>query len=217
MMAGLVVLGGAAGAVAWQFNLRELLQACLDWVRAQGAGVFFAAMALLPLAAFPLAPFVLSAGPVFAPTMGAGLVIACGIGALAVNVSLSYWFGAYGLRPWLERLIVWLGYSVPVLPKNRALEAILLLRVVPGVPFFLQNYLLGLARVPFALYLPLSVAMPAIHLTVAVLAGDALMKGDRTGLFVALGLFLVVCAGLHLLRKGLKAKRDAQAGTVEPR
>ncbi|HEY8931724.1 MAG TPA: hypothetical protein VIM44_00255 [Rariglobus sp.] len=217
ILCGLAVFGGALGLLALRMDLRALVTQCLDYVRAEGAGVFFIAMAVLPLFGFPLSAFVLSAGPVFAPTLGPGAVIACGMAALAVNVSLSYWFAAFALRPWLERLITWLGYGVPKLPEGRHWEFTLVLRVVPGVPFFLQNYLLGLARVRFGVYLLISMAVPTTYLSIAVLAGDALAQGDRKKLIMAGVLFAAVGAGLHVLRKRLAARRRAQAAAVSER
>ena len=207
ILAGLLLVGAVLGVLAWQLNLGELMKRCLDTVRAEGAGIFFVAMAVLPLFGFPLSAFVLSAGPVFAPTLGPGVVIACGVAALTVNAALSYWFAAFALRPWMERLIVWLGYTVPELPKGREWEFNLVLRVVPGVPFFLQNYVLGLARVRFGIYMLVAIAVPTVHLSIAVLAGDALAQGDKRKLIIAGVLFAVVGAILHVLRKRLAAKR----------
>lgn len=200
-------MGCAAGVIALEMDLGAQIHRCLAYVRAEGAGVFFVAMAVLPFVGFPLSAFVLSAGPVFAPTLGPAMVIVCGVGALAVNVSLSYWFAAVALRPWMERVILWLGYPVPKLPEGKEWEFTLLLRLVPGVPFFLQNYLLGLARVHFGIYMLVSMIVPTIHLSIAVLAGDALAKGDKGKLTIAGVLFGVVCLGLHVMRKRLAAKR----------
>lgn len=207
ILGGLLLIGCVAGLLALQMDLGAQVKRCLEFVRAEGAGVFFAAMALLPMAGFPLSPFILSAGPVFAPTLGTGVVIACGMAALAVNVSLSYWFAAHALRPWLERLILWLGYPVPKMPAGRDWEFTLVVRVVPGTPFFLQSFLLGLARVRFWIYLPVSTLVPSGYLIAAVVAGDALMQGDKGKLVIAGALFLAVGAGLHFLRKRLAAKR----------
>ncbi len=204
----LVVLGGVAGFVGWRLDLLSQAGRCLDWVRNEGAGVFFVAMALLPFVGFPLSPFVLSAGALFAPSLGAGVVILCGVAAVTFNIAVSYWFAAFALRPWMERLILWMGYRVPTLPGGgKGVELTLLLRLVPGVPFFMQNYLLGLARVHFGFYLAISVLVPAVHLTIAVVAGDALMQGNNTKLMVAGALFAVVGFGLHFLRKRLAAKK----------
>lgn len=217
LLVGLALLGCALGLLALRVDLRALMERCLDYVRAEGAAVFFGAMAVLPLFGFPLSAFVLSAGPVFAPTLGPGAVIACGTAALAVNVSLSYWFAAFALRPWMERVIRWLGYGVPKLPEGRDWEFTLVLRVVPGIPFFLQNYLLGLARVRFGIYMLVSMAVPTTYLTIAVLAGDALAHGDKRKLMLAGVLFAVVGLGLHLLRKRLAARRRDQAAAGERR
>ncbi|MFA6959881.1 MAG: hypothetical protein WC205_03910 [Opitutaceae bacterium] len=210
VLAVLVIGAVVLGLLALRVDLGAQVTRCLTAVREAGALAFFGAMVVLPMVGFPLSAFIFSAGPVFAPTLGAGTVIGCGIAALALNVTISYWFAAFAMRPWLERLIVWLGYKVPVLPANRAWEANLLLRVVPGVPFFLQNYVLGMARVQFGIYLLVSVGVVSVHLTVAVLAGDALMKGDRTKLIIAGVLFAIVGTGLHFLRKRLMAVRRAR-------
>jgi uncharacterized membrane protein YdjX (TVP38/TMEM64 family) len=210
----LVVLGGAIGFLALRMNLGDHVKRCLDYVRAEGAGMFFVAMAVLPLCGFPLSAFILSAGPVFAPSLGPSVVIACGMGALAFNVSLSYWFAAFGLRPWMERVIIWLGYQVPKLPAGREWEFNLVLRVVPGVPFFVQNYVLGLARVRFGIYMLVAMTVPSAYLMIAVLAGDALAQGDQRKLMIAGVLFAVVGAILHVLRKRLVAKRALARASV---
>ncbi len=215
ILAALLLLGGGLAFVAWRMNLGEHIKACVDYVRAEGAVVFFVAMAVLPLFGFPLAAFVLSAGAVFAPSLGAGTVIACGVVALAFNASISYWFAGFAIRPWMERLIVWLGYKVPELPKDREWEFNLVLRLVPGVPYFVQNYVLGLARVRFGIYMLVALAVPTTHLSIAVLAGDAFAQGDRRQLMIAGVLAAVVGVTLHFLRKRFAAKRAlARAGSV---
>ena len=93
----------------------------------------------------------------------------------------------------MERLIVWLGYAVPSRADHRSWELTLVLRIVPGVPFFLQNYLLGLARVRFGIYMLVSLAVPSVHLLIAVLAGDA--AEERDDLAVATNLVVEELAG----------------------
>lgn len=203
----LAALGCALGLLALRMDLGEQMKRCLEFIRAEGAGVFFLAMAVLPFFGFPISAFIFSAGPLFAPTLGTGVVIACGMAALAINVAFSYWFAAYALRPWMERFIVWLGYKVPKMPEGKSLEFTLILRLLPGVPFFLQSYLLGLARVRFGVYLLISTLVPSGYLIAAVVAGDALAQGDKSKLAIAGLLFAVVGVGLHLLRKRLAAKR----------
>lgn len=190
----------------------RMVAGCIDSLREAGPVPFFVAMALLPLAGFPLAPFILAAGPVFAPGMGAGSVIACSILAVAVNVALSYWIAARALRPVMVRLLAWLGFTLPVLPVGSGWEIVLLTRLIPGVPFFIQSYLLGLARVPFVSYLLISTLVMAGYIVASVLAGDALMHGDRRMLATAGVVFVLVAAALHRLRKRLMAARRPDVG-----
>ncbi len=188
----------------------------MDALRVAGPAAFFGAMAVLPLAGFPLSPFTLAAGPVFGPQMGAGWVIVCAIVAVAVNVAVSYWLAAKALRPLVIWLLGKLDKKLPDVGARSPWELTLILRVVPGTPFFLQSYLLGLARVPFGIYLLVSVLVPSIYISVAVLAGDAIGRGDRKTLAAAGVLFAVVGLGMHLLRKKIQRKLRARKEAAAP-
>lgn len=207
ILACLVLLAVGLGLLALELDVGAYAKRCLEFVRAEGAVLFFFAMAVLPLFGFPLSPFVLSAGPVFGPTLGTTGVIACGVAAIAVNVSIAYWVGSFALRPWMERFIAWLGYDVPKLPTGKDWELTFILRIVPGVPFFLQSYLLGLARVRFWKYLIVSTLVPSGYLVAAVVAGDALVHGDKRKLILGGVLFAVVGGCLHFLRKRYAARK----------
>lgn len=199
------ILIAAVALLVWSVDLGALVKQCIGFLREAGPGPFFMAMAVLPVVGFPLSPFTFVAGPVFGPTMGVGTVIACAILATVVNVALSYWVAARALRPLMVRLLAWLGYALPVLSAGAGWEIVVLVRLVPGLPFFAQSFLLGIARVPFGSYLLVSTLVPAGYITATVLTGDALMHGDRRMLAVGGAVFVVVAAGLHRLRKRLAA------------
>jgi uncharacterized membrane protein YdjX (TVP38/TMEM64 family) len=215
----LLALGVWAG-LEWRHELKDLVNHVMAVLRAAGPLVFFGAMALLPLGGFPLAPFTLAAGPVFGPQLGAGTVIAAGIAAVTVNVALSYWISAYALRPAVVRLLGWFGRKMPEVPVGSLTELTLVLRVVPGTPFFVQSYLLGLARVPFVNYMVISVLVPAAYITGVVLAGDAIGRGDHSMLMIGGIVCAVAGLALHFLRKYLtrkfKRRREAAAAGVLP-
>lgn len=217
-IAALVLLGVALWL--WRgAELRAGVEAMMAILREAGPVAFFLAMAFLPMFGFPMAPFILSAGAVFGPELGAGWVITWAIGAVAVNVGLSYWLAARGLRPVVAWGLARIGRSLPQEPVRSALELTLALRVVPGTPFFLQSYLLGLARVPFGMYLAISTAVPAAYIVGTVLAGDALERGDRSMLLAGGVACAVVGAALHLLRKKLtkrfRERRAAEKAALE--
>lgn len=205
------ILAIGLGLLAWKVDVGVLVARCIGVLREAGPGAFFTAMAVLPVFGFPLSPFTFAAGPVFGPTMGAGPVVLCAILATVVNVALSYWVAARALRPLMERLMTWLGYELPQMPAGTAWEAALLVRIVPGTPFFLQSYLLGLARVPFGIYMVVSSLVPAAYIVGTILAGDALMRKDPGALAVGGVVFVLAAVGLHRLRRKLRTARRARA------
>jgi uncharacterized membrane protein YdjX (TVP38/TMEM64 family) len=194
--AGLVALGRG-------IDLEAQLSRAVGLCRDAGPAVFFAAMALLPAVGFPLAAFTFAAGPVFGPSMGVGNVVACAIAAVTVNVVLTYWIAARALRPAVAWVLRRCGYALPEIRAGAAWPVVLLVRVVPGPPFFVQSYLLGVARVPFAIYLSVSTLVPAADISATILFGDAVVRGDRRAMAGAGALFLAAGAALHLIRRRL--------------
>lgn len=178
-------------------TMRQWFEAC----REAGPWPFFVLMALLPGIGFPLAPFTFTAGPLFGPSLGVGPVILCCTLAVAINVALSYVIAARLMRPLALRLVAWLGYPLPQLGDRSAWMATLLLRIVPGPPFFLQSYLLALIGVPFGIYMLVSTLVPFGYMASIVLFGDAIARGDPWAAGGAAGLFFIVGAIIHQLRR----------------
>lgn len=202
ILAGLALLAGLGLAwVAWGDELKTGVVVVMEALRSAGPVVFFGAMAVLPLFGFPLSPFTFAAGPVFGPQMGVVSVIMCAVGSVTINLALSYWISARALRPLMMRLMGWLGRTLPEITSGSAAKLTFFVRVIPGTPFFVQNYLLGLARVPFGLYLGISVAVSAAFIVATILAGDALVRGDKTMLMAAGAGCALVGLVMHLIRK----------------
>ncbi|MDQ8203375.1 hypothetical protein [Pelagicoccus sp. SDUM812003] len=203
-MAGLVL--GALGAVVLFLALPYLpsaedLRRLVGRVAEMGPLLFFGAMAILPLFWFPLSPFIL-----LAPVFGKGVAIAGTIVALACNMALSWVLAGRWFRPFFHRLVGRFGYSVPTVSEKGMVGMTVALRLTPGVPFPLQNYLLGLAGMPFGLYMAVSVPLNAIMCASLILLGDALLKGS-VGMLVAGALvFFGVALGARWLRMRLRAR-----------
>ncbi len=200
---------------SWFADLSHAALRAIDLCRDAGPLAFFAAMALLPAFGFPLAPFVLSAGPAFAPRLGLGGVIACALLAVTADVALSYAIAARLLRPAMTRLVHRLGYRLPVVTGDSAFFATLALRLVPGPPFFLQSYLLGLARVPFVTYMLVSTLVPASYLIATIVLADALVRRDPWAIAAAAGIFLVAGGLLHQFRRRFTAS-SAPSAPADP-
>jgi uncharacterized membrane protein YdjX (TVP38/TMEM64 family) len=215
----LVALGVAA--LVWREEARGAVAAAKtlagDAVAAAesaGPGVFFGAMALLPAAGVPMLAFMLPAGPAFGPSLGMPAVIGLTWAALAANMALTWWLARRALRPQLERLIARLGHRIPQVPPDDTTALIVLLRVTPGVPFFAQNYLLGLAGVPFGRYLLVSCLAAWPPATAWVYFGDKLKEGRAGLILLSFLLLAAVAAGANLVRHHYGKKQTKQP-TVE--
>jgi uncharacterized membrane protein YdjX (TVP38/TMEM64 family) len=203
-----LVAGG--GGFWWlrehNYDLRLAIDEGVTLLRDAGPLAFFGAMSLLPSFGCPMLVFTLTAGSAFAPQLGMPMVIVlCGV-AFAINMIVSYWIAA-ALRPWLEELVSRTKYRIPVLDREDHKELTLILRITPGTPFFVQNYLLGLAGVRFSTYLWVSFLAGYPLVAAFVVFGDAILHGKArvaiTGLGVIVGLILIV----HFIRRRYAKKR----------
>lgn len=204
---GVVLLLGAV-LIARGYDIRGLIREGLALIRSAGPGTFFLAVALLPAAGAPLSFFSLTAGSVFGPQIGMPAVIALTLAAITFNMALCYFLATRLLRPVLEALLTRLGYKLPQVDSGDTTDLIVLLRVTPGVPFPVQNYLLGLAQVPFGKYLLVSCLIQLPANTAFILFGDALLHGRGKIAFLSLGAILALMAATHLVRKHYGAKKS---------
>ena len=217
---GVLLALGALGLLAWgarAVGAKEAMDEVVGRLRDAGAPVFFTAMALLPAVGFPLLPFAVAAGPVFAPQLGTGGVIACAICAVTVNVALSYALASSLLRAPVVRLMQRLGYRLPDPRGGNAWFFVALVRLAPGLPFWAQSYLLGLMRVRFGVYMAVSTLIPASYLAGTIAFGDAMMQGNRRAAAAAVAALVVVGAGLYLLRRRMAAAATRAAAAPPPR
>lgn len=207
-VAGIVVLAGG-WLLARGYDIKGMIQEVLALIRGAGAPVFFLAMAFLPAAGMPMSFFSLTAGSVFAPQLGMPAVIALSLAAITFSMAFSYFLANRLLRPVLEALLVRLGYKLPQVDSGDATDLIVLLRVTPGVPFPVQNYLLGLARVPFGKYLLVSCLIQWPANTAFILFGDALLQGKGKIALISLSAILALMAATQLVRKRYGAKKKS--------
>jgi len=193
-LAGLgLLLGLAAVLAAWRMGVdAAMLKA--GWKQAEGFLMdrpwwLFAGLVILPGLPVPTSALLLLAGTVWRDRP----VTACAICllALALNMSWTYWAAARPARGLVEKLLAKGTFQIPVLPKDNQLRAILLLRLTPGVPLFIQNYLLGFLHVPFRLYLPVSLACSGVIGCGVVLSGAGVAGGNLTPMISGVGLIVV--------------------------
>ncbi len=182
-----------------------------EWSRTVGPFPFFGAMALLPAVGFPVSVFSLSAGVLMGPQIGLGWAVAGTLLSLGLNMALTYWLARYALRPLLEGVVRKLGYGLPEVVKENQLGLTVLCRITPGPPFFVQNYLLGLAEIPFWTYLWVSWSIQGSFAVAMVVFGEALMQGSGKVVFLAVSALVAIFVVIKLVRRRYAQKKKAEA------
>jgi uncharacterized membrane protein YdjX (TVP38/TMEM64 family) len=179
-----------------------MLQELLSLIEKLPLAGLLAAQVVLPLAGVPVSPLWIATGVRAGVLWGALLSAA----ALAANLTLGYWLA----RKWLRRPIeAWLrarGKVVPQIPETEETLWILLLRVTPGVPLFVQNYLLGLAQVRFDRYLAISFPAQLAYAVAFVALGQALKDSNVWRGMLAVSGLVAVAVAVLLIRRHLDRK-----------
>jgi len=137
-------------------TIDRITSGSINVIQKIGPVAFFTAYAILPAVGFSLSFFNVFAGAAFAGSLGFGWVLV--LAAVCINIAnvISYWLSRFALRPFIAKFVAWLGYTMPAIPRDEHYSASLLVRALPGVPFFVQSYLLGLAKVRFVPYMIIS-------------------------------------------------------------
>lgn len=164
----------------------------------------FAGLVVLPGLPVPTSALLLLAGTVWRERP----VLACAacLLALALNMTWTYWAAARPGRGLVEKFLAAGTVRIPVLPKGNHLRAILLMRLTPGIPLFVQNYLLGFLHVPFRLYLPVSMACSGLISCGVVLSGAGVAGGNLTPVITGVALIVAGLVAVQMLRQKLQGK-----------
>ncbi len=203
-MLGAVLMTGALVIALllalWLFWNYELI---LDWKREANPLAFFLLMAVLPALGFPITPLFVLSGAMF----GSALGLVGSLLAVAGNLLLCHWIAHSGLRPYLERLLARTRYRLPSFDGHQrsALQFTLLLRITPGVPLFIKNYLLGFSDIPLKLHFAVSMLLTGVYGAGFVLLGDSMLKHNLVEALIGAVILLVISLAVLLLRRWLRA------------
>jgi uncharacterized membrane protein YdjX (TVP38/TMEM64 family) len=201
-----VVVLAVAFLVLRGVDYKDLGEHGFAYIRAAGPWVFFSAAAVLPAFSAPLSAFSLTAGEAFGRQMTMPGVIAAMLAAIAFNLAFTYWLARYALHPLLSRVTEHYGYTIPRVTRENAVAVALVLRLTPGPPFFMQSYILGLAHMPFRLYMVVSF-LSSIPMTLAlVILGKGVFNGNISLVLTGAGVIVAASVCVHWMRKRYAAR-----------
>jgi uncharacterized membrane protein YdjX (TVP38/TMEM64 family) len=187
-------------------EVSQLLEQTLTLLRTAGPGYFFLAMILLPAMGVPMLAFLLPVVPLFAGELGLVAVLVIALACLTANMVLTYALARRGLRPPLARLVARLGYRLPEVQAGDVTDVIVILRVTPGIPFSVQNYLAGLAEAPFGKYMLVSCIVVWPLSITFMLFGDSLLQGKGKVALLMLGVLAALAVARLLIRRHYRAR-----------
>jgi len=167
---------------------------------------FILGLALLPLGPVPVSPLWLLAGMRFGPAVG----IAMSFGCLLLNFSLAYLLSAKLFRQQLERILRNRKSKIPKIPQEDELKFTFLIRLVPGNPLCVQNYLLGIMRVRPVLYFGVGIPIQLMYATGFIVFGKALFEGQLGTILFATLLLVVILIGGKLAGKYYLASKEGK-------
>ncbi|MBK7949215.1 MAG: hypothetical protein IPK00_10860 [Deltaproteobacteria bacterium] len=168
-------LAAEAGDAATANALPAWAQAAFESLRGIPPLFFFGALVAATFVPFPVGVFYLAAGVVY----GVGPALAWIACSLAASNLILHTAARLFLRPHLEPIVVRRGYRIPRFESGfDEILFITLIRLTPGIPYFLQNLILAVAQLDLIRFLVLSVAIQMIYVTGFVVLGRSALDGQ---------------------------------------
>ena len=203
----LLVLLIALAALTWKLatwltpqQLQQALQQTGGWAPVLYIGLFI----LLPTFFFPVAVLALAGGLLFGLWWGSVYTF---IGAV-LNCALMFLLARYVGRSQVQRLVEqklspqW-QRRLQMADGKEGFLLLIILRLIPAVPYNLINYTFGLTGISFSSYL-LASAIGIIPGTFAFInIGDKTLEAGSPSFWIAIGLLVLLLAVTGLLGKKL--------------
>lgn len=185
----MLLASGMALLLLADFDLGNLLQN----VQQTNPVNFLVFMVLLPLIGFPISAFYLFAGSAY-PWWQATLL--CSL-SLAINISVAYPLAKYLLKAPITHFLNRYRRQLPELTEQNQFRVTFLVRSIPGIPYFMQNYMLPLVGVRFPHYFTISWSIQ----TVFAAGMSALPQLVKQSGWVPAGIVFSLIALLLIFRK----------------
>lgn len=203
----LLVLLIALAALTWKLStwltpqqLQQVLQQTGSWAPVLYIGLFI----LLPAFFFPVAVLALAGGLLFGLWWGSVYTF---IGAV-LNCAMMFLLARYVGRSQVQRLVEqklspqW-QRRLQMADGKEGFLLLIILRLIPAVPYNLINYTFGLTGISFSSYL-LASAIGIIPGTFAFInIGDKTLEAGSPSFWIAIGLLVLLLAVTGLLGKKL--------------
>jgi uncharacterized membrane protein YdjX (TVP38/TMEM64 family) len=187
-----------------------MLEAIIAEFESLHPAYFIAGLILLPLGPVPVTGLWLLAGMRFGGSLGLVICLLC----LIINSSIAYLIASKLLRSQIEWLLRNRKIKVPTLPASDRASFSFMVRIIPGLPLFIQNYLLGFIRLPLRYYFGIGLPIQTMYAIGFVVFGGAIFQGKiGTMIFACLFIAAFLIAVKLFLKHFLARRKHLLAAT----
>jgi uncharacterized membrane protein YdjX (TVP38/TMEM64 family) len=151
----------------------------------------FVVMATLPGLGFPSSATLMLFGVVVPPHYGMPAAVALAITGQSLCSIWTYGLAAGPLKRLLRRYLL-RERALPEMSKHNAVRLGLILRLTPGIPYALQNIILGIMGMRFRDYLLVSIPTTSLWTACFVITGGAIFKEQLGWAIAGLVILIVV-------------------------
>ena len=191
-----------------------------DWLARWGGwapAAYILAFTVLPVFFFPVAVLALAGGMLFGLFRGTAYTLLGAFFNCALMFLLARRLGRRRAEDFVRRRLspAWQAR----LARAGGREGVLLLivlRLIPAVPYNLINYAFGLSAMPLGVYSLASLAGIVPGTVVFINIGDKMLGGDTPAFVLAVGLLGLLLAGTALLGRRLFPPRQAERDPAAP-
>ena len=187
----------------------QQLQSSLEGLGSLAAVAYIALFAILPAFFFPVAVLALAGGLLFGLWWGSLYTF---LGAI-LNCTLMFFLARFSGRKQVEALIekklspIW-QQRLENLNSNGGFALLIILRLIPAVPYNLINYAFGLSAMKYSTYI-LASSIGIIPGTFAFInIGDKALDVTSPDFWIAIGLLLLLLAVTAALGKKLYPQNE---------
>ena len=177
-------------------NMFKKLQDIAKSAAGANPAYYVCAVALLPYCGVPSSLLYLAAGSVYGSTAG----ILWTLLGLALNLPIGYLVGKYWLRAPIARFLEKRGHHILEVPPGEFGRLVVLMRIVPGPPLVIQNFLLAMAGVPFWKYYLVSLPLTILFAAGILLTGGALFEGNAKLVIAGVSLVIALTLLAHIVK-----------------
>ena len=158
------------------------------------------ALATLPGLGFPISPLLVLFGVVLPPLYGLPATLALAYLAQGLCTTWSYALARGPLHSLLKKYVL-RSRNLPEMTHSNTMRLGLFLRLTPGIPYAMQNIILGIMGMRLRPYLFISIPITSLWTTGFIITGGAIFEGQLGWALGGILFLIALMLAIHIWRQ----------------